>query len=99
MEWLPLGSLVILNESTQKIVIMSRLALYQSNGKNGYFDYCACLYPYGMTPTQSIFFNQEDIKEIFQEGFSDSQEIDFQKVLDAEKSKTKLKHLTVHELR
>ena len=42
---LPLGSVVRLNKGELKIMIISRLPLYNNEGTIGYFDYAACVYP------------------------------------------------------
>lgn len=49
---LPLGSVVKLKNGEQKIMIISRLPLYNNEGTIGYFDYGACLYPNGQVDQQ-----------------------------------------------
>ena len=58
---LPLGSVVRLNKGELKIMIISRLPLYNNEGTIGYFDYAACVYPTGQADQQLHFFNEEDI--------------------------------------
>ena len=48
---LPLGSVVRLNKGELKIMIISRLPLYNNEGTIGYFDYAACVYPTGQAGT------------------------------------------------
>lgn len=74
---LPIGSVVRLKRGEQKIMITCRAPLYNNNGTIGYFDYSACLYPVGQTDQQSYFFNEEDIAEVFFEGYRDEEEEKF----------------------
>ncbi len=74
---LPIGTVVRLKHGKQKIMIICRAPLYNNNGTIGYFDYSACLYPAGQTDQQSFFFNEEDIEEIFFEGYRDEEEEKF----------------------
>ncbi len=74
---LPIGSIVVLNNGSQKIMIINRGALYNNNGTVGYFDYSACLYPFGQTEQTVFFFNEEDIREVVFEGYRDMEEIAF----------------------
>lgn len=43
----------------------------------GYFDYAACVYPTGQADQQVHFFNEEDIAEVFFEGYRDELEEKF----------------------
>ena len=83
----PIGTVVTLKNGTQKIMITSRGALYNNAGDIGYFDYSACLYPYGLTDQTSFFFNDEDIDKIHFEGYRDESEDEFCKIYQ-EKIKT-----------
>lgn len=74
---LPLGSVVRLNKGELKIMIISRLPLYNNEGTIGYFDYAACVYPTGQADQQVHFFNEEDIAEVFFEGYRDELEEKF----------------------
>ncbi len=58
-------------------VIISRLPLYNNEGTIGYFDYAACVYPTGQADQQVHFFNEEDIAEVFFEGYRDELEEKF----------------------
>lgn len=71
---LPIGSVVHLKNGTQKIMIINRGALYNHEGAIGYFDYSACLYPYGQAQQSVHFFNEEDIEKVYFEGYRDETE-------------------------
>lgn len=90
---LPIGSIVKLNNGNQKIMIINRGALYNNNGTIGYFDYSACLYPFGQTEQVVLFFNEEDISEVFFEGYKDEEEIAF-----CEQYERKIKKVTYPRL-
>ena len=40
VDYLPLGSVVILKGGVQKVVVIARGLLSVATGKEGYFDYC-----------------------------------------------------------
>jgi hypothetical protein len=67
----PIGTVVRLKNGEAGIMITSVLPLYNHMGQVGYFDYSACLYPYGQTDQNSFFFNEEDIEEVLFEGYKD----------------------------
>ena len=44
--------------------------------------YCGCIYPYGfMKPTETIFFNNEDVEDFIYEGYSSDVCDEFKKQL------------------
>ena len=49
VDYLPLGSVVILKGGVQKVVVIARGLLSVATGKEGYFDYGGCLYPVSYT--------------------------------------------------
>ena len=55
--YLPIGSVVQLQNGDTKVMIINRISLYNNRGTIGYFDYSACLYPSGNTDNQVYFFN------------------------------------------
>lgn len=68
---LPLGSIVILKGNTKKMMIISRIIAAPIKGEMYRFDYGACLYPEGMMGDSLIYFNQDDILKVVQEGYVD----------------------------
>lgn len=75
-EYLPLGTVVILNEGKKKLLIYGRK---QTDIKtNIEYDYVSCLYPEGNINQDYMFlFNEEDIKEVIFRGYSNSEDEEF----------------------
>ncbi|MDR0299292.1 MAG: DUF4176 domain-containing protein [Streptococcaceae bacterium] len=73
-KFLPLGSIVIVIGTTQKIIIVQRAINYKEKNVEKYFDYGAVMYPEGLMGTEIIYFNQEDIFKIVHEGYTDEDE-------------------------
>lgn len=71
IEYLPLGSIVILRGGVQKIVINARGLVTLSTTPAGYFDYGGSLYPQGIVGDQILYFNHRDIAKVVFEGYSD----------------------------
>ena len=60
---LPLGSIVYLEEGTQKIVIVGRGAIFEDpeTGEQVFADYMVVLYPAGLQTNSTLFFQHENI--------------------------------------
>lgn len=80
-EFLPLGSIVLLNGSVKKMMILSRGAFTNVKGTQRFFDYGACTYPEGVTTDAIIYFNGKDIQQIVSRGYSDNEEEQMQENL------------------
>lgn len=65
-ELLPIGSIVLLKEGLQKLMIVGRGTIYtdQETGKDTFADYMAVLYPTGLNPETTNFFNHENIDQV-----------------------------------
>lgn len=73
-KFLPLGSIVLLNNATKRVMITGFCIKSQETGDK-MFDYIGCLYPEGIINTdQNLLFNHNDIKQIFAVGYSDEEE-------------------------
>ena len=92
---LPLGSIVLLKEGMQKLVIVGRGAVYtdQITGEDAFADYMGAIYPTGINPETTIFFQHENIDKVVFEGYSDEEEerfleiyADWKQNLDKKKS-------------
>lgn len=71
---LPLGSVVNLIGTKEKIVIIGRGPVEKIDNIEQFFDYVGCLYPQGVNPNQQIVFNKEDIDTVIFTGYSDAEE-------------------------
>lgn len=74
-KYLPIGSIVKLNDNNKKMMIIGYYSLkYQNSVK--IYDYCGCVYPEGMLLSNNLFsFNHQDIAEVLFIGFK-SEEYD-----------------------
>ncbi|BDR59456.1 hypothetical protein XA3_18970 [Xylocopilactobacillus apicola] len=79
-EILPLGTVLFLEEGTQKVMIVGRGVEFSDEGEDKFMDYMGCLYPVGVDPERTIFFNHEDIDHVVFEGFKDEEESRFHQV-------------------
>ncbi len=71
VEYLPLGSIVILNGGVQKIIIVARGMIAANFEPPVFFEYGGSLYPQGIVGDQIMYFNHEDIKKVIFAGYSD----------------------------
>ena len=81
-EYLPIGTVVLLKNGSKKIMIYGRKQLAAENGEE--FDYVACLYPEGnINDDYTFLFNEENIEKVVFKGYTDEEDVEFQKVLNA----------------
>lgn len=75
-KYLPMGTVVLLNNGVKKIMIFGRKQ--KKSDTEEVFDYIAHLYPEGnIKPDVAILFNHEDIKEVIHMGYIDEDEVKF----------------------
>lgn len=79
---LPIGSIVYLKEGSQKLMIINRGSILESNHKKELYDYCACNYPLGVYDDEAFHFNEENIDKIVFKGYVDDDEIRFQEIYE-----------------
>lgn len=81
-KYLPVGSVVLLNNATKKLVVAGFCVLSDEyEGK--IYDYCGYPYPMGAIQSNQIaLFNHDQIKEIFFVGYEDEEEKKFKKSLN-----------------
>lgn len=73
---LPVGSVVLLKGSEQKVMIIGVCQIVRGKEEDlaGMYDYSAVLHPYGYIDSDNIFlFNQEDIASICSVGYMDEE--------------------------
>lgn len=86
-KYLPIGSVVRLNKGEKKLMIVSRFPLYKDGNDIGYFEYCSCIFPSGVDGKEFIFFNKEDIAEVYFEGYVDVSEEEAQRIFSEQENK------------
>ncbi|ASS73279.1 DUF4176 domain-containing protein [Bacillus atrophaeus] len=79
---LPIGSIVLLEGGSKKLMIYGRKQIVVSNNPK-MFDYIGVFYPEGYIDQEYTFaFNHSDIENVIFEGYQDEEETEFQHVLD-----------------
>jgi hypothetical protein len=73
-EFLPVGSVVIMKGTAQKVVIIQRAITVDDQGAEKYFDYGAVDYPEGLVGMGVMYFNQDNIFKVVYEGYCDEDE-------------------------
>jgi hypothetical protein len=75
-KYLPIGSVVLLNGGSKRIMIYGRQQKELNSDK--VWDYIACLYPEGNLNEEYMYlFNHDQIEKVFFIGFQDEEEIEF----------------------
>ena len=81
-KWLPAGSVVLLKESTKKIMIIGYLQARPEDTSKVY-DYCACLYPEAYQDANHLYlFNHDQIQTVYSVGYIDEEHLSFIDRLD-----------------
>lgn len=74
--YLPIGSVVLLNGATKRVMIYGRKV--KAKDEDVVYDYLGCLYPEGALGSDEVLmFNHENIKIVYFIGFQDLEEIIF----------------------
>lgn len=71
VDYLPLGSIVIIRGGTQKVVINARGLVTMVTNPPSFFDYGGSLYPQGIVGDQILYFNHADIAKVVFTGYTD----------------------------
>lgn len=98
-DYLPLGSVVIVNGSVKKYVIVARGLQLNVNGRKLYFDYGACQYPEGMIGDQLMYFQHSNINKVVFEGYKDDDNQVMVEMIEREFEKQGLSRENVEELK
>lgn len=79
---LPIGSVVLLNNGTKKIMITGFYSI-SANEPNKVFDYCGCLFPEGVISSeQNLLFDHKQIEKVCYIGFKNDEEKEFKNKLN-----------------
>ena len=74
--YLPIGSVVLLKESTKRVMIVG--LRQKEEGTEKIWDYSACLFPEGvLDPDQLYLFDNDQIEQLFFVGFQDAECLQF----------------------
>ncbi len=80
---LPIGSVVLLKDSTKKLMIIGFAQVSASNPKRVY-DYVGCVFPEGfLGPDQTYLFDSYQIEKIYAVGYQDEEQMAFKVKIDA----------------
>lgn len=75
--YLPIGSVVLLKESTKKVMIVGVLQRGSKNPQN-IWDYTAVVYPEGfLDANKMIMFNHDQIENVYALGYQDAEQLAF----------------------
>ena len=75
-EFLPIGSVVLLEGGNKRIMICGRIQAQA--GSDIIYDYSACHYPEGIVdPKSMFFFNRDAIETVYFRGYEDQDELDY----------------------
>lgn len=75
-EFLPIGSVVLLEGGNKRIMICGRIQA--EAGSDIIYDYSACYYPEGIVdPKSMFFFNRDAIETVYFRGYEDQDELDY----------------------
>lgn len=74
---LPIGSVVLLKNSTKKLMIIGFAQVSASNPDKVY-DYVGCIFPEGFIgPDQTFLFDSQQIDKIYAVGYQDEEQMSF----------------------
>lgn len=85
---LPIGSVVLLKNSTKRVMIIGVVQKQEKDGEEILWDYSACLYPEGyMGPNRTFLFNADQIEKVFAVGYQDEEQFAFKQMIDEARAK------------
>ena len=80
-KFLPVGSVVLLKESTKRVMIIGFLQA-RPQERDVVYDYSGCLYPEGYQDAEHVYlFNHDQIETIYSVGYLDEEQFAFDKRL------------------
>ena len=77
---LPIGSVVLLTNSTKRVMIIGVCQKQVNVDREVYWDYVGCVYPEGyMGGEKTFLFNHDQIIRVFALGYLDEEQFEFMK--------------------
>ena len=81
---LPIGSVVLLKNSTKRLMIIGVAQVSQSEDGRKLYDYTGVLYPEGyMSAEKNYLFNLDQIDKLYAIGYQDDEALAFKEKADA----------------
>ena len=78
---LPIGSVVLLNNGTKKVMITGFYSV-PANDNSKVYDYCGCLFPEGVVSSeQNLLFDHNQIMRVYYMGYTSEEEKEFKNKL------------------
>lgn len=74
IDFLPLGSVVLLQGGTRKVMIIARGLNVKRDDDTYFFDYGGVLYPEGLTGDRMVYFNHDGIVKVYFHGYADGED-------------------------
>ncbi|WEV74697.1 DUF4176 domain-containing protein [Bifidobacterium sp. ESL0798] len=94
--WLPIGSVVHLNENGHLVMIAGAMQRDENTGR--LWDYMGFPYPEGnMKPGESLMFNRSDIDRVYFLGYQSLSGIDFLEFLKKNEAEFRKRQLSAEE--
>lgn len=79
---LPIGSVVLLKNSTKKLMIIG-FAQISAENPDKVYDYVGCVFPEGFIgPDQTFLFDSYQIEKIYAVGYQDEEQMNFKVRID-----------------
>ena len=79
---LPIGTVVLLKNSSKKLMIMG-FCQVSANNPDVIWDYTGCVFPEGfMGPDKMFMFNNDQIEQVFAVGYQDQEQMAFKIKVD-----------------
>ena len=98
VEYLPLGSIVVIKGGVKKFVIIARGLGVKIGDETVFFDYGGCMYPEGMIGDAVMYFQHEDVIKTVHKGYSDEDDELMVGNINTALETTQLKRGNVQEL-
>ncbi len=98
MSLFPLGSVVKLKKAKNDIWVMITDKYVKSNHLKRFVEYSGVVYPDGQIEDIEIYFNSEDIQQVFFEGYRVSDEVDYFNKLKGEYKDNNIQKISLSEL-
>ena len=80
---LPIGSVVLLKNSTKRVMIIGVCQLAKTESGQKVYDYSGCLFPEGyLGADKNFLFNHDQIDKLFFIGYQDDEQLMFKEKAD-----------------